>query len=128
MSGQWRTAKFEDRNTILECLEARNYRTYPSGTRYLNAKGLREGPLIEVLIENLKQYEIFELPRQNRRSPQKYQFVIRHEDPELLIYVKMNPGVGDPPILMLDFHSHNTGYQPLPLLPIRSNEKEPEDS
>jgi len=84
MSGQWRTAKIEDRNTILECLEDGNYRPYASGTRYLNAKGLIEGPLIEVLIENLKQYEIFELPRQNRRSPQKYQFVIRHEDPELL--------------------------------------------
>lgn len=112
----YRIANEKTRKAILDALCENRYRIYSDGQRYLNHKGIRTGPLIKELIECLTQFEIFELQKRNSGDRQKYQFVIRYEDPEILIHVKFVPMEDDPPLIFLGFHTHNTGYAPLPLI------------
>jgi hypothetical protein len=44
--------------------------------------------------------------------------VISYTNPEISIHIKISPTADDPPILYLGFLSHNTGYAPLPQVPI----------
>lgn len=111
---------------IAKCLKNDRYRRHPDGMRYLNLKNIRVKHIIGDLIDEIGQYHIFELPPQGKNKPsktrgappQKYQYVIQYQNPNLLIYVKMTPSDEDPPTIFLGFHSHNTGHTPLPQLPI----------
>lgn len=104
---------------ILECLRDERYRIYPDGQRYLNVKGIKTQYVIEDLIGDLDQYHLFEVPPQSSiQTKIKYQYVISYTNPEVSIHIKISTTDDDPPILYLGFHSHNTGYAPLPQLPI----------
>ncbi|MFK7912098.1 MAG: hypothetical protein AB8F34_16080 [Akkermansiaceae bacterium] len=104
------------RQLIVDCLKDDRYRIYPDGQRYLDLKEIRAKHIIEDLIEEIEQYHIFELPTEPG-SKQKYQYVIEYKNPTLLVHVKMTPDSEDPPTVFLGFHSHNTGFAPLPQIP-----------
>lgn len=113
------------RQLIIDCLKDKRYRIYPDGERYLDLKNLLPKYIIEDLIEEIEQYHIFELPPQGEARPkkgshpprQKYQYVIEYKNPELFVHVKITPNDEDPPTVFLGFHSHNTGFAPLPHIP-----------
>jgi len=108
------------RTQIIDCLKKpRGYRIYDQDQRYLDRKGLVPVKVVEDLISHFETYEIFELPKNNPQAPQKYQYVIPYDDPKLLIHVKITPMDRKPPIVFLGFHEHNTGYAPLPKIPIK---------
>lgn len=101
---------------IVDCLRDGRYRFYPDGQRYLNLKEIRTRHIIEDLIEEIEDFHIFELPSQGgqKQTRQKYQYVIEYNDPDLFVHVKMTPDDHEPPTVFLGFHSHNTGFDPLP--------------
>lgn len=115
-----RIASSEIRKTILLALEERRYHIYHSSRQYLEAKCLRETALVSELIEQLHAFEIFELPKRNPGDPQKFQVVLRHVGPSLLIHVKIVPKEEETAalVILLGFHPHNTGYPPLPQIPV----------
>lgn len=106
------------RQMIIECLQRDRYRIHPDGQRYLDLKGIRARYIIEDLIQDLSQYNLFELPQQpNNKDKQaaiKYQYIISYTEPDVTIHVKMSPKDNQPPLIYLGFHSHNTGHAPLP--------------
>ena len=125
------------RQLIVDCLKDNRYRVYSDGQRYLNIKDIRVKHIIEDLIYEIENYHIFELPTQPgslpKNSRQKYQYVIKYNNPELFVHVKMTPADCDPPTVFLGFHSHNTGAKPLPQNPLtptspsHENKEQPKD-
>ena len=112
-------ASSEIREKIIDCLKRPNgYRIYEEGERYLDRRGLNGVKVIGDLIHHFETYELFELPKHNPSDRQKYQYVIPYDDPKLLIHVKITPMDRKPPVVYLGFHAHNTGYAPLPQIPI----------
>jgi len=117
------------RRLIVECLKDKRYRIYSDGQRYLNIKDIRVKHIIEDLVDEIEHYHIFELPIQPGTKPQKgkatprqkYQYVIEYKNPTLHVHVKMTPDAEDPPTVFLGFHSHNTGFAPLPQIPTDQN-------
>jgi len=139
------------RRLIVECLKDKRYRIYSDGQRYLNIKDIRvkhiiedlvdeiehyhifelpiQKHIIEDLVDKIEHYHIFELPIQSGTKPQKgkatprqkYQYVIEYKNPTLHVHVKMTPDAEDPPTVFLGFHSHNTGFAPLPQIPTDQN-------
>lgn len=99
---------------ILDALCAKEYEIHTGSERYLAMMGFKPvSYIVEDLINYLKEYHLFELPKQNPTDRQKYQLVLSYEK-KLLIHVKITPWNSDPPEVALAFHSHNTGYKPLP--------------
>ena len=118
-----RKATAETRELIIGCLKRPNgYRVREDGQQYLDRKGLNTVAVVEDLVRHFEKYELFELPKQRPSDRQKYQYVIPYDDPKLLIHVKITPMDREPPVVYLGFHTHNTGYAPLPQIPI---EKKP---
>jgi predicted DNA-binding protein len=101
---------------IVDCLRDGRYRIYADGQRYLSLKEIRARHIIEDLIEEIEDFHIFELPAQGvqKQTRQKYQYVIEYNNPDLFVHVKMTPDDHEPPTVFLGFHSHNTGFDPLP--------------
>jgi hypothetical protein len=58
---------------------------------------------------------LFHKPNTN---PQKYQFVMRYDEDELLIHITLTPAGSDPPRIKISVHRHNIPGSPLPLIPI----------
>jgi len=106
---------------IVDCLRDERYRIYADGQRYLNLKEIRAKHIIEDLIEEIEDFHIFELPQQGgqKQTTQKYQYVIEYNNPDLFVYVKMTPDDHEPPTVFLSFHSHNTGFDPLPRIAVQ---------
>ncbi|MDF1814045.1 MAG: hypothetical protein P1V20_17710 [Verrucomicrobiales bacterium] len=118
MASNRRTAPAEVRLQIISCLQGEMFRIYPDGQRFIDNEGFTANGIIEDLIEEIEQFEIFVLPPQSPNGKTKYDYVIRYFEPDLLVYVKMFPTDSDPPMVWLTFHKHNIPGGPLPLIPI----------
>ena len=101
------------RASVLEALkDSDGYRIYKSGRIYLRRVGF--DPL-QVAITDLVDYleaghRLYIFPD----DPRKCQCCLRYED-NLIVYAKITPSDdGGRLIVLLDFHSHNTGHPPLP--------------
>ena len=118
-------ASAEIRERIVDALldPARRFIGHPDTTSrgYLNLWGLNVKGLCEDLAEHLEKYELYLKPANEPHKPPKYQFVIPYEEdgdfPAVLVHVTLSPR-GDPPRVKLAVHAHNTGYQPLKLVPL----------
>ncbi len=118
MSLNRQTAPPGIRLIILTCLRDENYFIYPDGQRHLNNVGIRASYIIEDLIAELEEYELFKFPASPYSTKEKFDYVIPYDDSPFLVYVKMTPEDTDPPFLYLTFHSHNIPGKPLPRIPL----------
>ena len=117
-----RKATARIRELIIECLKTPNRRfIHENPSRhYLDSWGITDIGLYEELAEDLETHELFLKPKQNPQQPQKYQYVLRGSDDDqttILIHVTMGHNE-DPPMVKLSVHPHDTGYNPLPRIPI----------
>lgn len=113
-----RPASASIREQIAQSLQAGRYRVYADGQRYLDYHGLNTKTVVADLAQEIERFEIFELPIQEPGARRKYDYVIRYDDPVLLVYAKMTPVGEPPPMVFLTFHSHNIPGPPLPKIPI----------
>ena len=113
-----RPAPASIREQIAQSLKAGRYRVYPDGQRYLDYHGLNTRSVVADLAQEIERFEIFELPIQGPGAKRKYDYVIRYDDPDLLVYAKMTPVGEPPPMVFLTFHNHNIPGPPLPRIPI----------
>ena len=97
---------------ILDALQRGNYRLRDEGFRYVRfvlgwtAKGVVE----EVMCYLEDGKRLYHLPN----DPQKFQAVLRIDN-NLCVHFKIDPRKDNKPwFLFLNFHTHNTGYAPLP--------------
>lgn len=118
------TAPDEIRREIARCLRERRYRVRSDGQRYLDLHGLSAEAVVDDLVDGMERFEIFRMPQRSPGDRVKYDYVMRYDDPSLLIHVKMTPIEGASPFVFLGFHSHNIPGPPLPQIPIRSDEEE----
>ncbi|MCF6313692.1 MAG: hypothetical protein L3J39_14700 [Verrucomicrobiales bacterium] len=107
----------------LRAPERRRFRREDSTSRnYLELWGLPAETIYDDLAEQLEQYELQTLPKEKPSDRQKYQTLLRFPEEdgycEALIHVKLDPR-GEPPIVLVSVHSHNTGHKPLKLIPIK---------
>jgi len=112
------------RREIASCLRDGCFRIYPDGQRYLDLHGLVAEAVVDDLANEIERFEIFRLPQQSPGARKKYDYVIRYDEPELFIHVKMTPMKGEPPIIFLGFHSHNIPGLPLPQIPLKNSNEE----
>jgi hypothetical protein len=108
---------------ILDCLCDRKRRFFDQNTqsrRYLDRWGITTEGFFAALIEDLERYHIYLKPKSHPAQFQRYQFVMRWEEHEggLLIHITLSPR-GNPPRVKVALHEHDTGYTPLPLIPIK---------
>lgn len=103
----------EMRSGVLSALRDPNgYNIYNDGRRYLRRLGFEP---LRVVVDDLVEYleagsRLYELPD----DPRKCQCCLRYEG-DLVIYVKITPYQQSGTVrVTLGFHSHNTGYPPLP--------------
>jgi|GEM_PF-1035087 len=113
------------RREIVKCLRSENYRIYPDGQRYLVQNGWDADSTVADLLHEIEAHEIFVLTAE-RGTAAKYDYVIRYPDIDLLLYAKISPKGGDPPMVYLTFHSHNIPGPPLPRI-AAEDLGEPED-
>jgi len=118
------TAPDEVRREIADCLRKRRYRVRPEGQRYLDLHELFAEAVVADLADEIERFEIFRMPQQSPGDRIKYDYVIRYDDPELLVHVKMTPIEGQAPFVYLGFHSHNIPGPPLPQIPIHPDDEE----
>lgn len=103
----------ELREGVLQALrDPHGYRIHDDGRRYLRHLGFQP---LHVVVEDLVDYlekgcRLYVLPD----DPQKCHCCLRYEE-DLVIHVKITPHPQDVGMrVTLGFHSHNTGYPPLP--------------
>ena len=121
-------ASAEIRERIIDALldPSRRFISHSDTTSrgYLNLWGLTVKGLCENLVEHPEKYQLYLKPRDQPQMAQKYQFVIVYEDdeefPAVLVHVTLSPK-GDPPRVKLAVHPHNSGYEPLKLVPLNSS-------
>jgi hypothetical protein len=102
---------------IVECLRDPGRRfIHRDNFRFLHSVDLRDDELVRDLISDLETYELFLKPD---TKPQKYQFVMRYDQDELLIHVTLSPDGSEPPRVKISVHRHNIPGPPLPLIPIQ---------
>ena len=123
-----RTANDTIQLQILDCLRDKGGWCFDQNTsslNYLNHWGIKTKGFLSALIEDLERYHIYLKPKQNPADVQKYQFVMRWDECEdgLLIHITLSPPHGEPPRVKIAIHEHNTGYKPLSLKLIKSNNK-----
>jgi hypothetical protein len=112
-----RTASAQIRHMIIDCLlDPRRRFIQRDSLRFLHLVDLRDDELIRDLITDLSSYELFLKPN---TYPQKYQFVMRYDDNELLIHITLSPVETVPPRVKISVHRHNIPGPPLPLIPIQ---------
>lgn len=115
-----RIAPDEVRLLIIECLRDEQRRfldTRSSSKAWLDEWGIRHPFLFDELALDLETYHLFLKPREAGKI-QRYQYVMRWDNNGLLIHFTLSPK-GDPPVLLVSLHPHNSGYPPLPLKPIK---------
>ncbi len=118
------TAPSKIRRDIAQCLRQRRYRIRPEGQRYLDLHGLFAEVVVDDLADEIERFEIFRMSPQSPGDRVKFDYVIRYDDPKLLIHVKMTPIEGALPVVFLGFHSHNIPGPPLPRIPIHENDED----
>lgn len=96
---------------------------FPDGQRFLDLHELNAEAVVEDLAAEIDQFEIFVLPKQQPAARQKYDYVIRYDDPKLLVYAKMTSPDSDPPVVFLSFHRHNIPGVPLPQIPVQDTDE-----
>jgi hypothetical protein len=114
------------REQIIECLRfpwKRSFKRDDHRSRqYLDLWGLKENALCEDLCLHLEKYELYILPKGQISERQKYQLVMPYllEETQITIsiHVKMTPCDERVSQIQLSVHDHNTGYAPLPLVPL----------
>lgn len=102
----------ELRQGVLTALRNDDYFIYPDGRRYLREMGFNPPEFVVTdLIEYLTEGKpLYVLPE----NQAKCQCRINYED-NLIVYVKLSPiPQSDGYFVKLGFHSHNTGYTPIP--------------
>ena len=126
MPQQPKLATEEIRLAIIEALRDPNRRFFSrsdhASRNYIDLWGLTEENVYEGMIASLEEHELHELPMQNASDKLKYQHLLYYPEfegmPEILIHVKLNPQ-GEPVRVKLSVHPHNTGHQPINLIPIQ---------
>ena len=115
-----RVANPKIRELILDCLRDNTRHGFQADSiRFLNLIDFRATDLVRDLIDDLEQFELFHKPSTDSKKPQKYQFVMRYDEGELLIHVTLTPQDIHPPRVILTIHRHNIPGPPLPLIPIK---------
>jgi len=102
------------RASILEALKEDAYFIYPDGRTYLERKEfVPEEVVLDVigyLEDGCRLYQLFG----SAIKDTKYQCCLRYDD-ETVVHVKLKPTESaDAFFVVIGFHSHNTGYPPLP--------------
>ena len=120
-------ASEETRTAIIEALRDPKRRFFSrsdhASRNYLDLWGLTEENVYQAMIESLEEHELQKLPKQNANDRLKYQHLLYYPEfedmPEILIHVKLNPQ-GEPVRVKISVHPHNTGHQPISIIPIQS--------
>ncbi len=88
---------------------------------YLDLWGIKAHTFFEDLANDLMLYELYLKPASSTGIPQKYQYILtypeEHGYPEVIVHVTLSPR-GEPVRVKIAVHPHNTGYTPLPRIPI----------
>lgn len=110
------------REKITAALRDRNCRFMDANDstsrNYLEKWGITADTLFADLANDLKKHQLYLKPN---TTPQRYQYVLPYPEedglPALLIHITLS-AKGDPPRVKVAVHPHNTGYAPLPRVPI----------
>ena len=125
MSNQPAIAPKELRLAIIEALrDGRRFisRSDHTSRNYLILWQLKQEAIFEDLQESLEKNELLILPPQKPTDSPKYQHLLSYPEyeglPAIIIHVKLNPQ-GNPIRIKVSVHPHNTGYEPIPTIPVQ---------
>lgn len=90
--------------------------------RYLDRWGITGAGLFEDLADDLEHHHLYLKPKAPSDLHQNYQYLITYPGAAgceaILVHVTLAPR-GEPPRVRVAVHPHNTGYAPLPRIPIQ---------
>lgn len=93
---------------------------------YLILWGINAKTLYQDLADDLEYNELHYLNPESGADA-KYQHLLFYEEidgyPEVTVHIKMSRK-GEPPVILVSVHSHNTGYAPMPMIPIQPDKND----